>query len=158
MPIITIKNGYYPTEEVVFVGPDASGEFTCPQGSEGELPSELNPLFDPGLRKVIAGVIPSDEKGAKDPFVLDYTGVRPENIEQVLVVSGHGLYKKKIYLSKYGEGSATTQRPQPMPRPGEAHVYSFAPIRETGLYRRERVGGKVVGWVETRPKRSQKEM
>ncbi len=140
MPVITRKNGYYPYEEVIFVGPDESGTYTISNSIEG-VPQGLDPLEDASMRNFIGEI----DRKEDTVFNLDYTDVDPTYREQILRVTGEGLFRKAVYLSTHGEGGSTTGRPQPMPRPGEIHVYGQE-IREEGEYRRLRKDGTVVSW------------
>lgn len=141
MPIITRKNGYYPYEEVVFVGPDATGEYEIDNGfKEERLPRALDPLEDEGVRELAKDFV----EMPNEIVSLDYSEVNPEKVEQVVRVTGLDLFRKKIYLSTHGKGSVTTSRPKPMPRYGEINFYG-RPIRQED-YRRRRENGQVVGW------------
>lgn len=147
MPIITRKNGYYPYEEVVFVGPDTTGSYSIDNSFTAEgLPVSLNPLEQSEIIQLIDG---ADEPENEEVF-LDYSHAQSKDMAPVLRVTGvGGLYNRDIYLSVHGEGLTYTGKPKPMPRPGEIQVYG-RPVREMETWRRKREGnstrGKVIGW------------
>ena len=98
MPVITRKNGYYPYEEVIFVGPDESGTYTISNSIEG-VPQGLDPLEDASMRNFIGEI----DRKEDTVFNLDYTDVDPTYREQILRVTGEGLFRKAVYLSGKGD-------------------------------------------------------
>lgn len=142
MPIITRRDGWTGIDEVIFVAPDFSGDFSLVYPDEYTLPEELDPLES----KAVSNLFDFRESIEwADSVSLDYSNVDPCNVEQVLVLQdGVGFSRRRIWLNREGNGGFLGIRPQPQPR---AHRYEVFTTRIADQeYRRVRDGGKVVGW------------
>lgn len=166
MVIITYINGWTGEELPIFSGPGSSGVFQLGYTDDLlNLPKALDPVQDDGLREIFPGIGKIDE--AVETVELNYDGFGPKNKEQIIIVTGLGMYRSKFYISPQGHGEVIGLKPQPQPEPHKYELYT-GKVRVEGEYRRVKgftsVNGRedytlipgIIGWERRDEYRSRK--